>query len=405
MSLSHPTLTIVLATERGNGLDPITVQRPLAALPFGGNYRVIDFVLTNCLHSGLRQVMVLTQYKSQSLHEHLRNGWSVFNPEIGEYITSVPPQMRTGEGWYQGSADAIWQNRFLLDRSAATNVLVASGDRVYRMDYAALLDFHTQHGAAVTIGCAQVGAADAARYCTIETAAEERVVAFHPATTREPGQTARALACMSVYAFTMPTLLAALESDHRNIESLHDIDQDVVARLVADGGVYAYRFGGKTGRVSQDRYFGDLGGLDAYFRANLELLEPVPPLDLYQSDWPIRSYTGQGPPARTVASPTGNEGIFVNSIVAAGVVISGGAVAHSILFPNVRVDDHATVERAILFDDVHVGAGAELRNCIVDKGVHIPPGVRIGFDKQGDRQHFTVSDGGVVVVPQGWQPG
>jgi len=210
---------------------------------------------------------------------------------------------------------------------------------------------------------------------------------------------------MGVYAFTMQALLAALEEDSRRTESLHDIDQDVVARLVEHGTVYAYRFGGKAGRVSQDRYFGDLGDIDAYFRANLELLEPVPQLDLYQRDWPIRTYTGQGPPARTVASASGNEGIFVNSIVAGGVVITGGAVAHSILFPNVQVHDHATVERSILFDDVHVGAAAELRNCIIDKGVRVPPGCRIGFDRRQDRERFPVSEGGIAVVPQGWQPG
>ena len=398
------TLSIVLATERGDGLDPITVQRPRAALPFGGKYRVIDFVLTNCLHSGLRRVIVLTQYRSQSLHEHLRDGWSVFNPEIGEYVTAVPPQMRTGEAWYQGSADAVWQNRFLLDRSGAEHVLVAGGDRVYRMDYAALLEAHRRSGADVTIGCATVGAADAGRYCTIDTADDDRVASFAPPTPRAPGDDTPALACMGVYAFTMPALLEALEADSRRGDSLHDIDQDVVARLVGEGRVYAYRFGGKAGRVSQDRYFGDLGDIDAFFRANLELLEPVPQLDLYQRDWPIRTYTGQGPPARTVASASGNEGIFVNSIVAGGVVITGGAVSHSILFPNVQVDDHATVERSILFDDVHVGAGAELRNCIIDKGVRVPPEYRIGFDRRLDRERFPVSEGGVAVVPQGWQP-
>ena len=209
---------------------------------------------------------------------------------------------------------------------------------------------------------------------------------------------------MGVYAFSIPALLAALEEDSRRSESRHDIDEDVVARLVNAGNVYAYRFGGKAGRVSQDRYFGDLGSLDAYFRANLELLEPSPRLNLYQRDWPIRTYAGQGPPARTVASTTGNEGIFVNCMVAGGVVISGGAVSHSILFANVHVDDHATVERCILFDDVHVGAGAQLRNCLVDKGVQIPPGAKIGFEPARDRELFTVSEGGVVVVPQGWQP-
>ena len=394
------TLSIVLATERGEGLEAITAQRPRAALPFGGKYRVIDFVLSNCLHSGLRRVMVLTQYKSQSLLEHLRDAWSIYNPELGEYITSVPPQMRTGEGWYQGSADAIWQNRFLLERSAASDVLVAAGDRVYRMDYAAMLRSHRRSGADVTIGCADIGAADAGRYCTIEAGDDERVERFHDRNTRGEGA---ALACMGVYAFTMPALVAALEEDSARAESRHDIDQDVVSRLIDSGKVYAYRFGGRTGRVTQDRYFGDLGSIDTYFRANIELLEPAPRLDLYQRDWTIRTYTGQGPPARTVASASGNEGIFVNCMVAGAVVISGGAVSHSLLFANVHVDDHATVERCILFDDVRVGAGAELRNCIVDKGVRIPPGDRIGFDARRDRERFTVSEGGVVVVPQGWR--
>ena len=399
--MTQNTLSIVLATDRGEGLEPITLHRPRAALPFGGKYRVLDFVLTNCLHSGLRRVLVLTQYKSQSLLDHLRDGWSIYNPELGEFVTSVPPQMRTGQGWYTGSADAIWQNRYLLDGSAATNVLVAAGDRVYRMDYAAMLDFHKRNGADVTIGCATVGAADASRYCSIDAGDDDRVESFHRHGARSD---APMLACMGVYAFTMPALLAALEQDSTRSDSRHDIDEDVVARLVQAGNVYAYRFGGKAGRVSQDRYFGDLGSIDAYFRANLELLEPAPKLDLYQRNWPIRTYAGQGPPARTVASTTGNEGIFVNCMVAGGVVITGGAVSHSILFANVRVDDHATVERCILFDDVRIGAGAQLRNCLVDKGVRIPPGEQIGFDAGRDRARFKVSEDGVVVVPQGWQP-
>lgn len=400
------TITIVLAGGVGSRLHPLTEHRAKPAVPFGGKYRIIDFALANCLHSGLRQVLVLTQYKSHSLQKHLRDGWSIFNPELGEYITPVPPQMRTGDQWYLGTADAVYQNRYLLERSGAETVLVLSADHIYRMDYAALLAHHRRQGAAATVAAMEVPLAEASAFGVIEVDETGRIVGFEekPENPRAlPGDPERVLASMGIYAFELDLLLETLEADHGAAASNHDFGRDILPRLLGHVPVHAYRFGGETGRVTPDRYWRDVGTLDAFYAANMDLLEPVPPLDLYQPDWPIRTYQGQSPPARTVPGASGSEGIFINSIVSGGVVIAGGGVQHSILFPQVQIGDEAFVEDAILFHGVQVGKGARLRRCIVEKGVVIPPGTRIGHDAEEDRSRFMLSPDGIVVVPRDYQ--
>lgn len=404
--MSSDTLTIILAGGRGSRLHPLTEHRTKAAVPFGGKYRIIDFTLANCLHSGLRQVLVLTQYKSHSLQKHLRDGWSLFNPELGEYITTVPPQMREGQQGYSGTANALYQNRFLIERSRASRVLILRGDHIYRMDYAELIKFHGEQQADLTLTCMPVGLGQARQFAGVAVDEQDAVVEFiyqppHPRPMAENPQ--QALASMGVYLINKDVLLDGLVRDHANPDSTHDCCRDLLPALVGKHRVAAYRFGGERGRVSPDRYWRDLGSLDDYYAANMALLEPVPPLDLYQEDWTIHTYQGQHPPARTVPGPSGNEGIFVNSIVAAGTLISGGGVNHSILFPQVRVEDRAFVEESILFNGVKVGPGAHLRRCILDKEVVVPPGERIGFHPKVDRERFTVSEGGVVVVPRGFR--
>lgn len=399
------TLTFILAGGHGSRLAPLTAQRSKPSVPYGGKYRIIDFALANCLHSGLRRVLVLTQYKSHSLHKHLRDGWSIFNPELGEYITSVPAQMRHGDQWYQGTADAIYQNLYLLERSCADYVLILSGDHIYRMDYAAMLDTHRNSNADATAACMSVDLEDAGAFGIMSVNDSNRILKFEekPAQpTPMKNQPDRALASMGIYVFSSKLLVDVLTRDQQKSNSSHDFGKDILPLLIKSNHVQAHQFGGEKGRVSPDRYWRDVGTIDAYYQSNIDLLKPLPPLDLYQNDWPIRTYQPQTPPARTVPSDAGTEGIFINSIISGGVVISGGNVGHSILFANVYVDSGAIIEKSILFSGVRVGAGARLQNCIVDKYVQIPPGEQIGYDMDKDRARFTVSDKGVVVIPAGY---
>ncbi|MES9936310.1 MAG: glucose-1-phosphate adenylyltransferase [Sedimenticola sp.] len=399
------TLTLILAGGQGSRLQPLTSDRAKPAVPFGGKYRIIDFALVNCLHSGLRRILVMTQYKSHSLQKHLRDGWSLFNPELGEFITVVPPQMRTGDSWYGGTADAVRQNLYMLKRSGAERVLILSGDHIYRMDYAAMLKAHEEQGADLTLACMEATLDEAKQFGVMSVDENYRITRFEEKPDNPepvPGSDRHALVSMGIYVFSLDMLLSVLEDDGDD-EPSHDFGNDIIPRLIDEAGVYAYRFGGEEGRVSPDRYWRDVGTLDSFYEANMDLLNPVPSLDLYQPDWPIRTYQAQYPPARTVPGASGSEGIFVNSIAAGGVLIVGGAVQHSILFPHVTIGDEAIVHDSILFNNVQVGEGAQLERCIIDKDVKIPPGESIGVDLEKDAERFTVSDKGVVVVPKNYQ--
>jgi glucose-1-phosphate adenylyltransferase len=400
------TLTFVFAAERGTPV-PLTEHRCQAAVPVAGKYRVIDFTLANCLHSGLRQILVLTQYKSHSLHKHLRDGWSLFNAELGEFITAVPPQMRYDSGWYRNAVDALRQNRYLIERSPADMVLLLDGGLVYRMDYAELIQCHREQGGGVTCALRQAGPGLAAGRVQVEVDAGERITGLGP-----PVDAASAYAStMGVVLIDKALLLEQIETlaalSDAEMESGIDLSTQLLApmldgRAVTPEPPKAYRFGGERGRVTQDRYWSDLGSTDAYFRANMDLLKAESPLDLYQADWNILTYQGQYPPARTVPGPTsGNEGIFVNSMLAAGTVIRGGGVSHSVLYPRVEVEDGAIVDEAILFEGVRVGANARVRRCICDKDVVIPAGARIGEDRRADAERFEMSGEGIVVIRKG----
>ncbi|HZR45444.1 MAG TPA: glucose-1-phosphate adenylyltransferase [Candidatus Manganitrophaceae bacterium] len=406
MQIVEKTLSIVLAGGVGSRLHPLTADRAKPSVPFGGIYRIIDFTLSNCLHSGLRRILILTQYKSHSLHKHLRDGWSVFNPEIGEFITAVPAQMRMGEGWYAGTADAINQNRYLLERSQADYVLVLAGDHIYRMDYARMLEEHVQRKFDVTVACMPVSLEEARAFGVMEIDDHLRVKAFIEKSQNPPslpGHPDQALASMGVYVFNLPVLLEVLAQDHKDDASGHDFGRNILPGIIGSHQVGAYRFGGVQGRVTPDRYWRDVGTLDAYFQANMDLLEPIPPIDLYQKDWPIRTYHGQYPSARMVPSSSGEVGSVTNALLAGGDVIIGAKINHSILSPDVWVEAGAVVEESILLEGARIGAGARLRHCIIDKEVRIPPGETVGIDLDLDRQRFTISEKGVVVVPKGYQ--
>jgi glucose-1-phosphate adenylyltransferase len=406
------TLTIILAGGSGGRLKPLTDERAKAAIPFGGKYRLIDFTLANCLNSGLRQVLILTQHKSHSLLKHLRDGWSIFNPEIGEHITAVPPQMRAGENWNSGTANAIYHIRDLLERSAAQWALVLmGGDQVYRMDYEPLIAAHVSRGAAATIVYIDLSSERIQDFDAIELDNNTyRVLRLGGQPQEWDGHrsggsdgTARVLVSMGVYVVSMELLLKCLEEDYANQESAHDFCRDVIPSLTNYNAVYGYHFGGPGGRVNVDKYWQDVSTIDSYYEANMALLNPVPPINLYQTNWQIRTYPGQHPPARTVPGKSGTEGICINSIVAGGVVISGGSAQHSILFAKTFLDDESIVQDSILFEGVRIGEGAQLRNCIVDKFVNIPAGESVGYDLNKDRQRFTVSNNGIVVIPRAYK--
>jgi len=400
------TLTILLAGGRGSRLEPLTADRAKPAVPFGGKYRVIDFTLSNCMHSALRRVLVLTQYKSHSLQKHLRDGWSIFNPECGEFIAVVPPQMRTGDSWYAGTADAIFQNLFLIERNNVDTVLILAADHIYRMDYAALIAAHKERSADLTIACMQVPVQEARAFGVMAIDDAMRIVEFNekPANPKPiPGDPVHALASMGIYVFKAERLCEALLEDNAREDSSHDFGKDLIPRLIATHQVYAYRFGEIRGRVTPDRYWRDVGTIDAYYEANMDLLKPKPPLNLYQRDWAIRTYQSQNPPARMIPGDHGQDGVLTNSILCGGTVIAGATVKRSILSSRVWVEEGAVVEDSILLDNVRVGAGSLLRRCIVDKGVKIPSGESLGLDPEKDLQRFTVSKNGVVVVPKGYR--
>jgi len=408
-------LTLVLAIEDGEGLGILAANRARAAVPFGAVYRVIDFPLTNCLHSGLRRVLVLTQYNAHSLLKHLRDGWSIFNPEIGEYVTAVPPQMSPGRYGYAGVLDALRQNRYLIERNRAEAVLVLGASQVYRMDYAALAAAHLASGAGLTVAVRAVtDTRGLDGQCELTLGHGDEVIAARPIgdTAAAPAAPGDRLASMGVLLYARQTLLDLLDSTAQD-----DHSGGLTALLALSGGhgggVRAYRFGGAAGRVTPDRYWRQLVNLDDYYDAHMDLLHHTSPLDLYQANWPIRTYQTQNPPARTVPGRSSNEGVFVNSIVAGGSVIAGGGVNHSILFSGVMIDDSATVEDSILLPGAVVGEGAALHRCIVDKDARIAPGERIGFDRRADAQRFEVTPAGVVIIarnpadagPESWTAG
>ncbi len=400
------TVAIILAGGTGSRLYPLTDHRAKPAVPFGGKYRIIDFTLSNCLHSDIRRILILTQYRSHSLLKHLRNGWSVLSPEMGEYITAIPAQMKGGEHWYQGTAYAVFQNIDLLQWNQAKYVIVLSGDHVYRMDYAAMLRQHTASGAEATIACIPVSPDEGRSFGIVDVDSRLRVRSFDekPASPKPmPNHPSCCLASMGIYIFDKEQLIHHLIEDQNDPESSHDFGHDVLPRWAAEGYVSAYMFGGPEGRVSDDSYWRDVGTLDAYFEANMDLLRPVPPLDLYQQDWPIRSYSGQYPPCRTGPSADGSHERLDNVIMSSGSTVIGSTVRHSILSSFVHIAPGACVEDAILFSDIRIGEGAQLRRCIIDKHVEVPPHERIGFDHETDARRFHVSDNGVTVVPMGYR--
>lgn len=398
-------LTLILAGGKGTRLEPLTKDRAKPAVPFGGLYRIIDFTLSNCINSNLRKILVLTQYKGQSLDRHLIQGWSFLSRQLDEYVVSLPPQQRIDENWYRGTADAIYQNIYTIEKSNPKYILVLSGDHIYKMDYSDMIRHHINNNAEMTIGCIQVPTREATQFGVMEVDNADNIIRFieKPSSPPEiPGNPGFSLASMGIYVFDAAKLFELLFEDAAASDSEHDFGKNIIPRIVSKLKVQAFRFQDKNNKATP--YWRDVGTLDAYYQANMDLIAVDPFLNLYDSNWPIRTFQTQYPPPKFVFNDPGNRGQSRrgeahDSMVCQGCIISGGNVTRSILSPGVRVNSYATVEDSILFEDVDVGRHARIRNAIIDKYVKIPPGMTIGYDLEEDRRRgFTVSENGIVVL-------
>ena len=402
-------VAVVLAGGRGARLDPLTRDRAKPAVPFGGTYRIVDFALSNCLNSGLKRLLLLTQYKARSLDRHLNLGWHrFFCRDLGEFLDVLPPQQRVDEHWYLGTADAVYQNIYSLEQAAPRLVVVLAGDHIYKMNYQALIDAHETSGADVTVGALPVPREEAAEFGTMEVDASGRVRGFREKVADPPPYTAdptRALASMGIYCFSAEFLLEQLRLDADDRGSRHDFGHDLLPRLVNTHGVQAFPF--RDENRKRDAYWRDVGTLDAYYEANMDLVEVDPQLNLYDELWPIRTHHPAYPPPKFVFAEEGPEarrGEATDSLVCPGAILSGGRVHRSIIGPGVRINSYAKIEESIISEGVDIGRHAVIRRAIIDKAVRVPPGIAVGVDPEEDAARgLTVSPDGVTVVPKGFE--
>ena len=403
--MDRRVLAMVLAGGKGTRLYPLTRDRAKPAVPFGGKYRIVDFVLSNLINSGVYSTYVLTQFKSQSLLQHLRDIWQFGGLLPHQFIVPVPAQMRSpDETWYQGTADAIFQNIDLIHRAAPDLVLVFSADHIYRMNVRDMIEFHNEKDADITVAAVSMPKEQASEFGVIETDVENRIIGFHekdPNAPSIPGQPDRILASMGNYVFSTGTLLAELYTDAQNAESSHDFGKDILPGIIGRANIYVYDF--MNNRIPGDPpevkpYWRDVGTVDAFYEANLDLRAVTPALNLYNTGWPLGPTREMHPPAKFVFDLDGRRGHAIDSIVSGGCIISGGFVRDSVLGRSVRVNSGATVEKSVIFDNCDIGRHARVRNAILDKNAKIPEGASIGYDLEEDRKHYHVSDSGVVVV-------
>jgi glucose-1-phosphate adenylyltransferase len=404
-TLTRNTFAIILAGGRGSRLMQLTDWRAKPAVPFGGKFRIIDFTLSNCVNSGIRQIGVATQYKAQSLIQHLQRGWSFLDGRFGEFIDLLPAQQKTGEDWYQGTADAVFQNLDLILQLSPRYVLVLSGDHIYKMDYGRMLAAHAQTEADLTIACLDVPLADAHEFGVMGIDTAHRVTHFVEKSPRPPtipGKPDRCLASMGVYIFNTAFLIDQLDQDRADPASAHDFGKNIIPRLVAqsDARVFAHDFADSCVGTKADRppYWRDVGTIDAYWEANMELTKVTPELNLYDESWPIWTQQEQLPPAKFVFDDDDRRGVAIDSMVSGGNIISGARVYRSLLFSRVEVHSYAHVEDTVVLPHVDIGRGVRLRRCIIDKNCQIPDGIEIGLDPDRDRERFHVSPNGITLV-------
>lgn len=406
MALRHNVLGMVLAGGEGRRLMPLTRERTKPAVPFGGQYRLIDLVLSNLVNTGLRKIVVLTQYLSHSLDRHLAQTWRL-SPLLGNYVVTVPAQMRTGRHWFAGSADAIYQNLNILGDERPDYVAVFGADHIYRMDVAPMIEQHIASGAGITVAAIPVPLAEASAFGIIDASADGRIRSFVEKPAQPPAMPddpTRAFASMGNYIFTADVLRRVVSADAELEDSAHDIGKNIIPPLVESGEAWVYDFGKNhvPGQPPTERgYWRDVGSLDAYYQASMDLVSINPIFDLYNYEWPILTGNYPHPPAKFVHEAGARRGRALSSLVAPGAIVSGSIVRRSILSARVRVNSFAEVEDSVLFDNVDVGRNAVVRRAVIDKNVRIPDGEEIGVDLERDRQRFTVSDSGVVVVAKG----
>ena len=397
-------LAVILAGGKGLRLDPLTRDRAKPAVPFGGAYRIIDFALSNCLNSGVRKMLIFTQYKARSLDRHINLGWQGYLcRELGEFIDVVPPQQRIDEHWYQGTADAVYQNIYTIEKERPEYVVILAGDHIYKMNYWQLVEMHRRNKADLTIGALRVEQKAAHQFGVMQVDAESRVIGFQekpPEPKSIPGDPQHALASMGIYVFNARFLFEQLCLDATRHGSSHDFGKDLIPSLIDTHRVFAYPF--RDENRKRDAYWRDVGTLDAYYEANMDLVSVDPELNMYDREWPIRSYRPNFPPPKFVFAEKGRparRGQALDSIVSLGSIISGGQVERSILGFDTRVNSYARVEDSLLFDAVDIGRHAKVRRAIIDKEVRIPAGVEIGYDHELDRSRgFTVTESNVTII-------
>jgi glucose-1-phosphate adenylyltransferase len=397
--LTRGTLALILAGGRGTRLRGLTTWRVKPAVPFGGKFRIIDFPLSNCINSGIRQVGVLTQYKAHSLIRHIQQGWGQFRGDFGEFVEILPAQQRLSEEWYSGTADAVYQNLDIIRSYAPEYVVILAGDHIYKMDYGAMMAFHVAHEADLTVGCVEVPLAEASAFGVMGVNREWRVTDF----AEKPEQPApmpedpdRALASMGIYVFNTAFLFEQLIRDADLKTSSHDFGKDLIPHVIDRYRVFGYPF--RDVQTGAQEYWRDVGTVDAYWQANQELVAVTPELNLYDADWPIWTHQEQLPPAKFVFNDDGRRGMAVDSMVSGGCLISGSRVEHSLLFSNVKLNSYSSLREAVVLPDVQIGRNCRITKAVIDKGCRIPEGTVIGEDPEEDARRFDVSPGGVVLV-------
>ncbi|MBU0547666.1 MAG: glucose-1-phosphate adenylyltransferase [Candidatus Omnitrophica bacterium] len=398
-------LTFIMAGGKGERLLPLTKDRTKPAVPFGGIYRIIDFTLSNCINSGLRKIYILTQYKSASLQTHIRLGWNFLPSELGQFIELLPAQQRVGDSWYMGTADAIYQNLYTLDMDRPDEVLILAGDHIYKMNYYSMIDVHREQDAELTVGVVEIEKSKSRYLGVVEVDAGGRVTGFleKPANPKTiPGKPNKIYGSMGIYVFNQSVLVQELLEDAKNHKSSHDFGKDIIPQMLKKGmKVVAYNFRDKD---RNEEYWRDIGTIDAYYEANMELIQVNPTFNLYDQEWPLRTFQEQYPPVKTVHSgdrEEGRIGLVLDSVVSEGCVVSGGRVQRSILSPNVRINSFSEVYDSILMEGVNVGRYAKIKRAIIDKDISIPQEMIIGFNLEEDKKKFFVSESGIVVVAKG----
>ncbi|SMB23929.1 glucose-1-phosphate adenylyltransferase [Sterolibacterium denitrificans] len=405
--LTRSTFAMILAGGRGSRLMQLTDWRAKPAVPFGGKFRIIDFTLSNCVNSGIRRIGVATQYKAQSLIHHLQRGWSFLDGRFDEFIELLPAQQQITENWYQGTADAVYQNLDHLRRTRPKHVLILSGDHIYKMDYGRMLAEHASNQAQLSVACIDIPIEEAQAFGIMQIDETQRVLGFSekPQLPQAmPGRPDRALASMGVYVFDTDYLIAALERDAHDPQSAHDFGKDLIPHAVNDPQivVHAHNFAdscvGMTAESGNLPYWRDVGTIDAYWEANMELTKITPELNLYDEDWPIWTWQEQLPPAKFIFDDAQRRGVAIDSLISGGNIISGATVRRSLLFSRVRVHSYATVEDSVILPKADIGRSAKVRRAVIDKHCRIAPGMSIGYDEKADRQRFHVTDKGIVLV-------